>query len=135
MITAPLTEDFCGVEPVTHPPIEIETRPPPEVDEDRLRDAYGPDTAILGGKFIFLITAIRADRNVQSSSRCPGSAILASYNHGYPDQSVHEPPQGRISNARGQRSRCGPGSGRCGRAVDYWPSSDQTKRMVYLMIY
>lgn len=49
-ILAPLTEDFCGVEPVTHPPIEVETRPPPDVDEEKLRDAYGPDTAILGSK-------------------------------------------------------------------------------------
>ncbi|KXJ83042.1 hypothetical protein RP20_CCG009654 [Aedes albopictus] len=58
----PLTEDFCGVEPVTHPPIEIETRPPPEVDEDRLRDAYGPDTAILGGVLavLFLLLIIMA---------------------------------------------------------------------------
>ncbi|XP_062540681.1 neurexin-4 isoform X1 [Armigeres subalbatus] len=58
----PLTEDFCGVEPVTHPPIEIETRPPPVVDEDRLRDAYGPDTAILGGVLavLFLLLIIMA---------------------------------------------------------------------------
>ncbi|XP_058456161.1 neurexin-4 isoform X2 [Malaya genurostris] len=58
----PLTEDFCGVEPVTHPPIEIETRPPPLVDEDRLRDAYGVDTAILGSvlAIIFLLLVIMA---------------------------------------------------------------------------
>ncbi|XP_065089213.1 neurexin-4 isoform X1 [Ochlerotatus camptorhynchus] len=63
----PLTEDFCGVEPVTHPPIEVETRPPPEVDEDRLRDAYGPDTAVLGGVLavlilLFIIMAILISR-------------------------------------------------------------------------
>uniref|UniRef100_A0A182XZ17 L-aminoadipate-semialdehyde dehydrogenase-phosphopantetheinyl transferase n=1 Tax=Anopheles stephensi TaxID=30069 RepID=A0A182XZ17_ANOST len=51
----PLTEDFCGVEPVTHPPIEIETRPPPLIDEDRLRDAYGPDTAILGSVLAIIL--------------------------------------------------------------------------------
>lgn len=45
----PLTEDFCGVEPVTHPSVEIETRPPPEIDEDRLRQAYNRvDSVILG---------------------------------------------------------------------------------------
>ncbi|XP_055611113.1 neurexin-4 isoform X3 [Uranotaenia lowii] len=51
----PLTEDFCGVEPVTHPPIEIETRPPPIVDADKLRDAYGPDTAVLGSVLAVLL--------------------------------------------------------------------------------
>jgi hypothetical protein len=47
----PLTEDYCGVEPVTHPPDIIETRPPPVVDEDKLRQIYQrTDSAILGGK-------------------------------------------------------------------------------------
>ncbi|XP_058066107.1 neurexin-4 [Anopheles bellator] len=57
-IGGPLTEDFCGVEPVTHPPMEIETRPPPLIDEDRLRDAYGPDTAILGSVLAVLLLLI-----------------------------------------------------------------------------
>jgi len=49
----PLTEDYCGVEPVTHPPDMIETRPPPEVDEDKLRQIYQrTDSAILGGKIV-----------------------------------------------------------------------------------
>ncbi|CAM6031990.1 unnamed protein product, partial [Sphagnum compactum] len=43
-----LTEDFCGVEPVTHPPIEIETRPPPEVDEDKIRSYQPISSAALG---------------------------------------------------------------------------------------
>ncbi|XP_062129013.1 neurexin-4 isoform X1 [Drosophila sulfurigaster albostrigata] len=42
-----LTEDFCGVEPVTHPPIEIETRPPPLVDEEKLRKAYNEVNSVL----------------------------------------------------------------------------------------
>lgn len=46
---APLTEDYCGVEPITHPPNIVETRPPPIVDEDKLRKAYNQtDSAILG---------------------------------------------------------------------------------------
>ncbi|XP_075164291.1 neurexin-4 isoform X1 [Haematobia irritans] len=50
-----LTEDFCGVEPVTHPPIEIETRPPPLVDEEKLRKAYNEvDTALLAILLIIL---------------------------------------------------------------------------------
>lgn len=49
----PLTEDYCGVEPVTHPPDIIETRPPPFVDEDKLRQIYQrTDSAILGGKIV-----------------------------------------------------------------------------------
>ncbi|XP_055708283.1 neurexin-4 isoform X1 [Phlebotomus papatasi] len=57
----PLTEDFCGVEPVTHPPIEIETRPPPEIDQDKLRRAYNQvDSAILGSvlAILFLLLLI-----------------------------------------------------------------------------
>lgn len=55
LFIAQLTEDFCGVEPVTHPPIEVETRPPPLIDEDKLRKAYSRvDSVVLGGKFIFL---------------------------------------------------------------------------------
>lgn len=51
-ITAPLTEDFCGVEPVTHPPIEKETRPPPIIDEEKLRKAYNQvDSALLGCEY------------------------------------------------------------------------------------
>ncbi|KAF4517229.1 hypothetical protein B566_EDAN005283 [Ephemera danica] len=49
----PLTEDFCGVEPVTHPPNVVETRPPPEVDEDKLRAIYQrTDSAILGSRYM-----------------------------------------------------------------------------------
>uniref|UniRef100_A0A1A9W560 Neurexin-4 n=1 Tax=Glossina brevipalpis TaxID=37001 RepID=A0A1A9W560_9MUSC len=45
----PVTEDFCGVEPVTHPPIETETRPPPLIDEEKLRKAYNEvDSVLLG---------------------------------------------------------------------------------------
>lgn len=51
VFTAQLTEDFCGVEPITHPPIELETRRPPIIDEDKLRKAYNQvDSAILGSK-------------------------------------------------------------------------------------
>lgn len=59
----PLTEDYCGVEPVTHPPDVIETRPPPVVDEDKLRQIYQrTDSAILGGilAIIFLALVIMA---------------------------------------------------------------------------
>ncbi|KAJ6647209.1 Neurexin-4 [Pseudolycoriella hygida] len=58
-----LTEDFCGVEPVTHPPIEIETRKPPIIDEEKLRKAYNQvDSAILGAvlAIIFLLLVIMA---------------------------------------------------------------------------
>lgn len=49
LVLAPLTEDYCGVEPITHPPDIIETRPPPIVDEEQLRKAYHQtDSAILG---------------------------------------------------------------------------------------
>ncbi|KAK7865743.1 hypothetical protein R5R35_002076 [Gryllus longicercus] len=62
-IGSPLTEDFCGVEPVTHPPNVVETRPPPVVDDDKLRSIYRrTDSAILGGvlAIIFLALVIMA---------------------------------------------------------------------------
>ncbi|KAG7307721.1 hypothetical protein JYU34_006292, partial [Plutella xylostella] len=42
-----LNEDFCGVEPVTHPPEPIETRPPPDAN-DLGPDFHKTDEAILG---------------------------------------------------------------------------------------
>uniref|UniRef100_A0A1B6CD05 Neurexin-4 n=2 Tax=Clastoptera arizonana TaxID=38151 RepID=A0A1B6CD05_9HEMI len=56
---SPLTEDFCGVEPVTHPPNIIETRPPPQVDEEKLRAAYSrTNSAILGGILAIIFIAL-----------------------------------------------------------------------------
>lgn len=58
-IGSQLTEDFCGVEPITHPPNIIETRPPPEIDEDKVRAAYNEtDTAILGGVLAIILLAL-----------------------------------------------------------------------------
>ncbi|XP_031832226.1 neurexin-4 isoform X3 [Nomia melanderi] len=55
----PLTEDFCGVEPITHPPDIVETRPPPQVDEEKVRAAYNEtDTAILGSVLAIIIIAL-----------------------------------------------------------------------------
>ncbi|XP_073984244.1 neurexin-4 isoform X1 [Rhodnius prolixus] len=49
-LSGALTEDFCGVEPVTHPPDIIETRPPPDIDEEKLREIYrDTESAIVGG--------------------------------------------------------------------------------------
>ena len=60
-IPSDLPEDFCGVEPITHPPNIAETRPPPDVDEDKVRAAYNEtDTAILGSvlALLFILLAI-----------------------------------------------------------------------------
>ncbi|KZC15059.1 Neurexin-4 [Dufourea novaeangliae] len=55
----PLTEDFCGVEPITHPPDTVETRPPPQVDEEKVRAAYNEtDTAILGSVLAIIVIAL-----------------------------------------------------------------------------
>lgn len=52
---APLTEDYCGVEPITHPPDMVETRPPPILDQDKLRRAYNQtDSAILGSELLHI---------------------------------------------------------------------------------
>ncbi|XP_014482279.1 PREDICTED: neurexin-4 isoform X1 [Dinoponera quadriceps] len=53
------TEDFCGVEPITHPPDVLETRPPPDVDEEKVRAAYNEtDTAILGSVLAVILIAL-----------------------------------------------------------------------------
>lgn len=52
---SPLSEDFCGVEPITHPPNRVETRPPPLLDQDKLKRAYNrTDSAVLGGALLIL---------------------------------------------------------------------------------
>ncbi|XP_011306844.1 neurexin-4 isoform X1 [Fopius arisanus] len=55
----PLAEDFCGVEPFTHPPNIVETRPPPLVDSDKVRAAYNEtDTAVLGSVLAVILIAL-----------------------------------------------------------------------------
>ncbi|KAJ8950685.1 hypothetical protein NQ318_012765 [Aromia moschata] len=55
----PLTEDYCGVEPITHPPDIVETRPPPTVDEEIVRKAYNQvDSAILGSVLAIIFVAL-----------------------------------------------------------------------------
>nr|CAG4640603.1 EOG090X00DN [Eulimnadia texana] len=54
-----ISEDFCGIEPVTHPPEGRETRPPPLVDEEKLQEFYPPaHSAILGAILAVLFIAI-----------------------------------------------------------------------------
>ena len=44
-----ISEDFCGIEPVTIPPEEEETRRPPQVDEEKIEHLYQTtNSAILG---------------------------------------------------------------------------------------
>ncbi|KAK4880883.1 hypothetical protein RN001_004202 [Aquatica leii] len=48
---ANLIEDSCVLEPTTHPPFFAETRPPPIVDQDELKNAYNQtDSVTLGSK-------------------------------------------------------------------------------------
>ncbi|XP_050545470.1 neurexin-4 isoform X2 [Daktulosphaira vitifoliae] len=54
-----IKEDFCGVEPVTHPQPLIETRPPPILDEEKVKAAYNEtNSALIGGVFSFILLAI-----------------------------------------------------------------------------
>ena len=70
LLAEPLREDFCGVEPITHPPDIMETRPPPTIDEDKLRQIYQrTDSAILGGKYIKLILMIMIKERENSYSK------------------------------------------------------------------
>ena len=54
-----ITEDFCGIEPVTLPPEEIETRRPPIVDEDKIEHYYhSTNSAILGAVLAIIFIAL-----------------------------------------------------------------------------
>ncbi|KAL4092111.1 hypothetical protein QTP88_026673 [Uroleucon formosanum] len=54
-----IKEDFCGVEPVTHPPPIIETRPPPILDENKVKAAYNEtNSALIGGIFSIILIVI-----------------------------------------------------------------------------
>ncbi|XP_065217760.1 neurexin-4 isoform X3 [Planococcus citri] len=48
-------EDFCGVEPVTHPPEPIETRPPLDLDQDKVNAAYHETANAVIGGILFLL--------------------------------------------------------------------------------
>ena len=54
-----ITEDFCGIEPVTLPPEEEETRRRPEVDQDSLDQYYQTtNSAVLGVVLALLFVAL-----------------------------------------------------------------------------
>lgn len=46
------------MEPVTHPPEPMETRPPPPYDESIENNYHKTDEAILGSKSIFVLTLL-----------------------------------------------------------------------------
>lgn len=50
-VSGPPVEDFCGVEPITHPPEPMETRPPLDIDQDKVLAAYHEtNSAFIGSK-------------------------------------------------------------------------------------
>lgn len=51
---ANVNEDFCGVESITYPPEEIELRPPIDLDEQKVLDAYHKtNVALVSCEFVF----------------------------------------------------------------------------------
>jgi len=50
-----LNEDFCGIEPVTLPPEEEETRRPPSVDEDKIEHLYATSNSEILGSVLAII--------------------------------------------------------------------------------
>lgn len=55
-----ITEDFCGIEPITLPPEEEETRRPPDIDSEAIKELYATTNSIvlgiiLGAIFILLV--------------------------------------------------------------------------------
>ncbi|XP_041970280.1 neurexin-4 isoform X2 [Aricia agestis] len=72
-----LHEDFCGVEPVTHPPEPVETRPPPPTDLADDLQLHRTDEAILATvlALIFLLLIIVAVVLVRALSRHKGEYL------------------------------------------------------------
>jgi len=53
-----ITEDFCGLEPVTLKPEEEETRRPPQVDEETIKRFYSNTSSVVLGVMLVLIFAL-----------------------------------------------------------------------------
>lgn len=97
------TENFCGVEPVTHPPPIIETRPPPIVDEDKLRKAYNQiDSAILGSKKKYIKFNATEKNKIILYFRHISYSLPVPYSHGSYNCTLSITTQGRISYPRRQ---------------------------------
>jgi len=52
---ATLTDSFCGIEPVTNKPDELETRPPPVVDKEKLERFYSRSQSVIMGVALSII--------------------------------------------------------------------------------
>jgi hypothetical protein len=50
-----VTEDFCGIEPVTLPTEEEETRRPPDIDQEAIKDLYATTNSIVMGAILGII--------------------------------------------------------------------------------
>merc|ERR1711997_827233 len=50
-----ITEDFCGIEPITLPPEEEETRRPPNVDEGKIGHHYTTTNSAIQGAILAII--------------------------------------------------------------------------------
>ncbi|GBP09577.1 Neurexin-4 [Eumeta japonica] len=70
-------EDFCGVEPVTHPPEPVEARPAPPVDLVTGENLHRTDEAILGTMLviIFIVLVVVAMVVVRALSRHKGEYL------------------------------------------------------------
>ena len=50
-----ITEDFCGIEPVTLRPEEKETRRPPEIDQEAIEQFYDTTNSVVLGVILSII--------------------------------------------------------------------------------
>ena len=72
-----ITEDFCGIEPVTLPPEEEETRRPPDVDEEAIKHYYSATNPILGTilAILFILGVIIVMAIIKQKNRHKGEYL------------------------------------------------------------
>lgn len=120
---------------MTLPPIDKETRPPPIVDEDKLRSYDGVSAGFLGSKKILFNChqlVLIASFRVSFAPRYSANHSPASHSHGNSHLPTSIASQGRISYARGQRRRRCHGSRRGCRSRHHRTSRHQEEGMVHL---
>lgn len=128
-------EDFCGVEPITHPPELMETRPPLNLDEDKVNAAYHETSSALVGGIVKTEMNFGFFKSLLMNFFCRRIIIFIIFTldpGGNLDRSLRGATQRRLFDARRTRMRSSLRSGHSGHAFSDWTFLTKEKGMVYL---